>query len=960
MFDSNERVIQKFSPVVDIVNSFDEEVKKLDISELRKEVDQMRSEVREFVQKVPQESYLSLKAVDRKNVITKEEKDIQNKLLEIMPRYYAILREVAGRYFGRRHFDVQILAGVILAQGQKLAELRTGEGKTQVFHLPLSLYGLTGRGVHAVTVNDYLAKRDGEYAGFVLSKLGFTVGVITPEHSYKYVDIEELSKFKSEDEVEEARKLKVINPGDTRGYNLVEVSKKEAYACDIVYGTNNEFGFDYLRDNMANSLERISQGELYFCIVDEADSILIDEARTPLIISTQAEQSNKMYEQFASLVKNLKIDDDYTVDEKAHSVVLTESGIEKMESMLGTNNIWQDYKLAHHLDNALKAEALYKIDKEYIVQNGEVLIVDQFTGRVLAGRRYSEGLHQAIEAKEKVDIKRESKTLATITFQNFFRLYKILNGASGTIMTEAEEFYKIYNLDSVSIPTNRPVTRIDHIDRVFKNRVSKFNAVAEEIEVEHAKGRPILVGTTSIEDSEYLSRLLDKKGIKHEVLNAKYHEREARIVAEAGAKGAVTVATNMAGRGTDIKLGGQNATDTQYKEVLELGGLYVIGTERHEARRIDNQLRGRSGRQGEAGESRFFIGLDDQIMRIQGGNIVQKLMEITNIPDDMPLESRMVGGAIENAQKRMEGMNFDVRKRLVEYDDVMNQQREIFYVRRRSILELSENAKGKFFRGKEVILKEDINLDEYIKKLQEKIKEYLDTQLDNIIQEHFFEDRKDEEDVKKTVDTFLDLINDSDLRSFIKNDNESDIRKILLSNLKDKRQEDLQVYLSDLLDKVAKKKFTDYGKDLAEVARQVFLETFDQMWSEHIETMQDLREGINLRGYAQRDPLVEYKNESFDVFERFISKLNSEISRRILKMVRVEKYMDEPVQLITNDAEIENINTGSREILPTQIQSNKSEKIIQPLDNKFKNVGRNDLCPCGSGKKFKKCHGKGL
>lgn len=976
LFDSNQKVVNKFMPVVDEVNALEEKVSKMKLEEMKERMDVFRQELKPLLEKIDESTKSSLVAIDRVKGLPQEEKDIQNKLLEFLPEVYAIVREVMNREYKKRHFDVQILAGTILAQGQKLTELKTGEGKTQVFHLPLALYGLTGRGAHAVTVNDYLARRDGEYAGHVLSKLGFTVGIITPTDSYKFISTEEIKIHKSVEDYESAKKMIIKNPGDTEGYNLLKVSKKDAYNCDIVYGTNNEFGFDYLRDNMASSLEALAQRELYFCIIDEADSILIDEARTPLIISAPAQDSNQLYQRFARIVPKLKVEEDFTIDEKAHSVMLTDVGIEKVEGMIGVQNLWQDYALAHHLENALKAQNLYKKDKEYLVKDGEVLIVDQFTGRVLAGRRYSEGLHQAIEAKEGVEVKKESKTLATITFQNFFRLYKILDGASGTIMTEAGEFFKIYNLDSVEIPTNNPVIRKDQTDRVYKNRESKFEAVKREIMRAHESGQPILVGTTSIQDSEYISKLLDNEGVQHEVLNAKFHEKESRIVAEAGRKNAVTVATNMAGRGTDIKLGGQNATDEEYKEVLDLGGLYVIGTERHEARRVDNQLRGRSGRQGEKGETRFFVALDDEIMRIQGGNIVQRIMSMTNIPDDMPIESGMIGSNIERAQKRVEGHNFDIRKRLVDYDDVMNQQRQIFYTRRRNALDLSENAKGKFMKGRDVVIEEDkTKIETYKSKIIEQVEKFVLEELKNIINTHYFSDRGDNIDAKKTIEQILDLVQDEFIAKSILS---IQSQKVSVDNLvdylskeiEDKNQEEIFEYFEPIVKKVIELKVKDYGNGIPDVYKVVILQAMDELWTEHIELMRDLREGIGLRGYAQRDPLVEYKNESFDYFEKFISSVNSQISKRILKMVKVERVPEKNVVIETNSSQIDNISEGSREMVGNienvlngvrrakQTQESSLKKVVQVEDSQFANIGRNDPCPCGSGKKFKKCHGK--
>jgi len=973
IFDANARALKNFMPLVEKVNTLEDKMRNTSIEDMKKRFFEMRKELIPLVDKIPEEMRTSLRVIDKKRGLPKEEIDIQNKLFEFCPEVFAAIREVMRREFGRRHFDVQVLAGVILASGQKLTELKTGEGKTQVFHLPLALYALTGRGVHAITVNDYLARIHGEYAGHILSRLGFSVGIITPQNSYKFITTEDIKQFKGQEIYDQAKKQKIINPGDVNGYNLLECNKKEAYDCEIVYGTNNEFGFDYLRDNMAFSLERIVQRELYFCIVDEADSILIDEARTPLIISAPAEESNKLYQRFASIIPKLDPNKDYTVDEKAHSVVLTDAGTNKVEGILGVDNLWQDYKLAHHLENALKAYSLYKKDKEYLVKNGEVLIIDQFTGRVLPGRRYSEGLHQAIEAKEGVNIKRESKTLATITFQNFFRMYKILDGASGTIMTEAEEFYKIYNLDSLSVPTNMPVIRKDYTDRVYKNRVAKFNAVKDEVKLAYDKGQPVLVGTTSIEDSEYLSSLLDGEGIAHEVLNAKYHEKESKIIANAGKKGSVTVATNMAGRGTDIRLGGQDATDKEYREVVKLGGLYVIGTERHEARRIDNQLRGRSGRQGDPGQSRFFVALDDKIMRMQGGQIVQRLMEMTKIPDDMPIESGLVGNSIESAQKKMEGYHFDIRKHLVDYDDVMNQQREIFYERRRRILEMTENAKGKFFKGRDVILDEDEKLLKvYYEKIKETITNYINLEIKQIVNAHYFEDREDKVDLEKIIKEIMDLSQDDLIvKAFdhkTKKLNSNKIYDHMFIDLENKNKSEVINYFVNLFNKVKELKFHDYGKDLPDVVKLVILESMDNLWADHIEEMQDLREGIGLRGYAQKDPLVEYKNEAFAAFDQFIHSIDSRVARRILKMVRMERAVEPSISIETNADEISDVLTGTREMFNMLKNSTKGlignskqkniKKVVALDGDKFKGVGRNDPCPCGSGKKFKKCHGR--
>jgi preprotein translocase subunit SecA len=740
----NQRAIKQVEPLVDEILVKEDEYKNKDIDEMRKQVEQMRTEIKKLIDTIPPMARMPLANEEFKKYDAIE-KQIRDLLQSYVIDLFAILREVNRRKLGKPHYPVQLKAATILAKGHSLTELRTGEGKTQVFHLPAALYGLTGRGSHVITVNDYLARRDGEYAGHAFADLGISVGIITPQASYKFVPDDQLKATKGVDAQKERENLDISKLSDMKGVNLVECTKKEAYQQDVLYATNNEVGFDYLRDNMVFDIEERVQKELYFCIVDEADSILIDEARTPLIISAPAEASNDLYEKFAQIVKNLKVDKHYNVDEKVRSVTLTDEGVEYVEKLLGVQNLWEDYRLAHHLDNALKAEVLYKVDDDYLIKDGEILIVDEFTGRVLAGRRYSEGLHQAIEAKESVEIKRESKTMATITFQNYFKLYKILSGGSGTILTEAEEFYKIYNLDSFEIPTNQPIIREDLTDKVYKDKKAKFNAVSEAIAEIHKTGQPILIGTASIEDSEYLSGILDKKNIEHEVLNAKFHEREASIVANAGLKNAVTVATNMAGRGTDIPLG---------EGVTDLGGLYIIGTQRHEARRVDNQLRGRGGRQGDPGITQFYTALDDEIMRIQGGEIVSKLMTATKLPDDMPIESKIIGRSIETAQKKMEGAHFDTRKRVVDYDNVINQQREIFYLRRLNLLSLSADALNKDDKEKSKEALDTIKL---------KIKDLLNQEVEFLINEHFLEQREDKIDKIKLINDFADLAVDRDL-----------------------------------------------------------------------------------------------------------------------------------------------------------------------------------------------------
>jgi preprotein translocase subunit SecA len=911
LFDPNKRAIKQVEPIVEKILALEKDVKELSFEQMRDQADKYRGELKELIEKLPPEAFDNIRTQKELHPL---EKQISDKLQEFLPSVFAYLREINRRKFNKPHFPVQLMASVILAQGNKLTELKTGEGKTQVFHLPAALYGLTGRGSHVVTVNDYLARRDGEYAGHALADLGISVGIITPLASYKFVKDEDLLKVKGPEAEAERKKINVASLSDMHGINLVECPKREAYEQDVVYGTNNEFGFDYLRDNMVYRLNDRVQRELYYCIVDEADSILIDEARTPLIISAPAEESNELYSRFAQIAAKLNAEKHYVLDEKAHSATLTEDGIAYVEQLLGVKNLWEDYQLAHHLDNALKALTLYKNNEEYIVKNGEVLIVDEFTGRILPGRRYSEGLHQAIEAKEGVQIKKESKTLATITFQNYFRIYKVLSGGSGTIMTEAEEFSKIYRLDSYVIPTNKPNIRIDHADKIYKSKLAKFNAVADEIINIHASGQPVLVGTTTIEDSEFLSSLLDKKGIAHEVLNAKFHEREAAIVAKAGQLGSVTVATNMAGRGTDIPLG---------DKVKELGGLYIIGTQRHEARRVDNQLRGRAGRQGDPGATQFFVALDDEIMRIQGGDMVKKFMEMTKIPDDIPIQSPLVGRAIESAQKKMEGYHFDIRKRVVDYDDVVNQQREIFYLRRLNVVKLQNN-------------------DEDNEIIKSNIRDYLSQEISQIIVNHYESKSLTEDERNTLINAFGNLFLEEDGHSL----------KKIIEIVKNNEIEEIEKQIIELGDKLLDEKFSELKSNITDLYKYTTLQIMDELWTEHLDLMTDLREGIGLRGYAQRDPLVEYKNEAFDLFEKFIARINSQTLTRFMR-IRAIKAPSTQVTTTTNADQISDLLTGSRELAVNQPKG--SSKPITNTKSKYDKVGRNDPCPCGSGLKYKKC-----
>jgi len=665
IFGSNQGVVKKLQPQVDQINAFEKDIEKLSDKDLKD-----------------------------KTVGFRERLNKGETLDDILPEAFACVREAAKRTIKQRHFDVQLIGGIVLHQG-KISEMKTGEGKTLVATLPLYLNALEEKGAHLVTVNDYLARRDCAWMGPIYDKLGLKVSAINHEKSYLFTP-----------------EKQEVDPVNIEYENLLPITRKEAYAADITYGTNNEFGFDYLRDNMVQTLEQMTQRQQNFAIVDEVDSILIDEARTPLIISAPAEESASLYRQFAQMVPNLKETEDYTVDEKMHSVTLTDAGMDKVEKMLGIQNIYstESINLVHHLEEALTAHALYKKDRDYVVKNGEVIIVDEFTGRLMPGRRYSEGLHQAIEAKEGVEVQRESDTLATISFQNLFRMYKKLAGMTGTASTEAEEFWKIYKLDVVEVPTNKQMIRKDSQDQIYKTEDGKFTAVAKNIIEKNKTGQPILVGTISIEKSEKLSRILKRNGIKHEVLNAKHHEREAKIIEQAGRVGAVTVATNMAGRGVDIILGGAPLDEKKRADVVKLGGLHIIGTERHEARRIDNQLRGRAGRQGDPGSSQFYVSMEDDLMRVFGGERMKGLMTRLNLPDDVPIQHALISRSIESAQKKVEGHNFDIRKHLVDYDDVANKHRQAIYSKRRKILE-SENVHEEILK-----LMDDEGRKEYLEK----------------------------------------------------------------------------------------------------------------------------------------------------------------------------------------------------------------------------------------------------
>ncbi|MEK7172342.1 MAG: preprotein translocase subunit SecA, partial [Patescibacteria group bacterium] len=764
--DPNEAELKKLWPIVHHIN-----------------------EIEKKYQETLKDEYFPAKTAEFKERLQKGET-----LDDLLPEAFALVKNACRRLVGKKWlvrgrettwdmipFDVQLLGGMVLHQG-KIAEMKTGEGKTLVCTMPIYLNALAGKGVFLVTVNDYLAQRDSEWMGGLYKFLGMSVGVTIHGQTHE--------------------------------------QKREAYNCDITYGTNNEYGFDYLRDNMASDIEEIVQRELNYAIVDEVDSILIDEARTPLIISAPAEESTEKYHKYSRLIPQLVENDDYIIDEKLKAATLTEAGIAKMEKLLGMENIYTDggFSEVHHIEQALKAHALFKNDIDYVVKDDEVLIVDEFTGRLMPGRRYSDGLHQAIEAKENVEVKRESRTLATVSFQNYFRLFKKLAGMTGTAMTEAEEFAKIYKLETLVMPTNKDMVRIDNPDAVYKNQKGKFMAVVERVKKLHEKGQPVLIGTISIEKSEMLSKLLALQGIPHTVLNAKFHEKEAEIVSKAGQKGAVTIATNMAGRGTDIKLG---------EGVREVGGFYILGTERHESRRIDNQLRGRSGRQGDPGESQFFVSLDDELMRLFGADRVQKMMEFLKVPDDMPIENKMISNSIEGAQKKVEGRNFEIRKHLVEYDDVMNRQREIIYSRRRKML---------FSRD----IKNDILV-------------LIEKEAEAIVLNHAGDRRREEWDFAKIAGAIAALHKDpkntfdlKKLEGFDETEEMIDFVKHYLWEEYGEREKLLPDYIEE-----------KGSETLRNIERAVYLRSLDMLWMEHIDNMSHLREGVALRGYSQKDPLIE-------------------------------------------------------------------------------------------------------
>ena len=913
----SEKEVKRIMPIVEKINKLEDTISKLSDSELRGKTEEFKEQLKNG------------KTLD-----------------DILPEAFAVVREASKRVLGMRHFDVQLIGGIVLHQG-RIAEMKTGEGKTLVATLPVYLNALTGRGVHVITVNDYLAKRDSEWMGKLYKFLGLSVGL-------------------------------VISMMDPR-------AKQEAYACDITYGTNNEFGFDYLRDNMVIYKNQLVQRDLAYAIVDEIDSILIDEARTPLIISGRANQSSDLYTQANNFVKRLNAkvlveedlknteqaqdneNYDYIVDLKAKSASLTQKGIKKAEDEFRLENFndIENSTLVHHVNQALRAHGIMKRDIDYIVKDGEVLIVDEFTGRIMYGRRYNNGLHQAIEAKENVKIADESKTLATITFQNYFRMYDKLSGMTGTALTEEEEFQEIYNLDVVSIPTNKPQAREDQTDVIYKNENAKFRAIINSIKESHEKGQPVLVGTVSIEKSEKLSRALGREGIKHEVLNAKFHEKEAEIIAQAGKFGAVTIATNMAGRGTDIILGGnseflakqemrknkipeelireantyyetdnqeilearetfknlENKFDEQIKEekqkVIEAGGLKIIGTERHESRRIDNQLRGRSGRQGDPGQSKFYIGLDDDLMKIFGGDAITRVFNSLGVDENMPIDSKMISNAVENAQRKVEGRNFSIRKNVLKFDDVMNVQREIIYKQRRQVLD-GEN-------------------------INDTISKMIDAVAENTVSAYY------DGTAEINVSALL-----TEIRNTFGIEVYEAIKEFISQNSKDSNS-----IIKELKEQAHKQyalKEQEVGEnELRELERVVMLKVVDQKWMDHIDSMDELKNGIGLRAYGQKDPVVQFRLEGFDMFEQMVEDIKLDVVKMLMNLRKQTEARREEAVKITGAAlkPLHSLDTNGQ-----RTQNTANADINRTVVNEGPKVGRNDPCTCGSGKKYKNCCGR--
>ena len=941
----NEREIKKLGSVIDQVNEHEENFVSLSNPELKEKTDSLIQYVKDSL---------------NGHSIFEDEKQAQileDALEDILPEAFAVVREAARRTLGMRPFDVQLIGGLVLHQG-KIAEMKTGEGKTLVAALPLFLNGLTGFGAHLVTVNDYLARRDATWMASIHKFLGLSVGVVNhdisylvewehPERAQNAID-NNLSVWPNEYadmEIPPEKNLDVLSAFKTK---LVECSRKEAYGAHITYGTNNEFGFDYLRDNMKFSLDDYVQREHNFAIVDEVDSILIDEARTPLIISGPSEDSTEQYYEIDKIVRRLTPEVDFTMDEKTRQVTPTEEGSNKVEQALGVTNIYDpvNLELLHHVIQGLRAHNLFHRDVDYMIKDGQAIIVDEFTGRLMPGRRWSDGLHQAVEAKEGIEIENENQTLATITIQNYFRMYRKLAGMTGTADTEAFEFKNIYKLDVNVVPTNKPMIRDDRNDLIYKTEEEKYNAVVEEIKELNEEGRPILVGTTSIEKSEKIHNLLTKHKIKHQVLNAKQHEGEAGVVAQAGRIGAVTIATNMAGRGTDIILGGNHEhlaneilqkeykvdpaeadpeqfeeaiiearaiCDEQKNKVLEMGGLHIIGTERHESRRIDNQLRGRAGRQGDPGSSRFYVSLEDDLMRIFASDTITKIMDKLGWEEGEPIEHKMISRSIENAQKKVEGHNFDIRKHLLDYDDVLNTQRDVIYTKRKEFLAGGENLKDNLYE-----MADDITDDIAESTLPEK----LNTETIDLAE------------LKESLHTLFNI--------------EIDFEDLPIDAVK---KEDISEYIREKVHEYYEQKEQEISSDtMRQIERFVMLQTVDYLWKDHLLNMDHLREGIGLRGYAQKNPLHEYRREGFDMFGSLMYRLSNDVCE---KLFRVQPVNEEDMERIERRRRAE-----QERMVLSRGESDEAQEKKKPVRRQEKKIGRNDPCPCGSGKKYKKCHGK--
>lgn len=869
LFGSNDREVGKIRPLVAKINAEEKAIQALSD-------DALKAKAEEFYQR-----YSKGETLD-----------------QLLPEAFAVVREGARRTIGERHYDVQLLGGIVLHQG-KVAEMKTGEGKTLTSTLPIYLNAITKKGVHVVTVNDYLAKRDAAWMGRVFEALGLTTACIVSQGvSYRYTSVvpDDGNEVSIEDE------------------NLAPITRRDAYAADITYGTNNEFGFDFLRDNMVQDVNQMSQREHHYAIVDEVDSILIDEARTPLIISAPDAESTKLYEQFARIVPKLKPEVHYVIDEKMRAVTLTDEGINEVEQLLGQGNIYAsgNIQYVHHLEQSLKAGVIFQRDKDYVVQNGEVIIVDDFTGRLQQGRRYSEGLHQAIEAKEKVTVQKETRTLATITFQNYFRLYDKLAGMTGTALTSAEELSKVYKLDVIEIPTNRNIVRQDLPDVIFKTEEGKYKNIVERVKEVHKTGQPILIGTVAVEKSEYLHELLDRAGVPHEVLNAKNHEREAQIVAAAGQKGAVTIATNMAGRGTDIKLG---------DGVKELGGLMILGSERHEARRIDNQLRGRAGRQGDPGLSQFYVSLEDELMRRFGGEKMKSMMTTLGLPDDEAIQNPLISRSIENAQSKIEGFNFDLRKHVLEYDDVMNKQREVVYRKRQEML------KGEGEASAITMVAEEIEA---------------------LVRLHTFDEESswDTATLAGDLSALLPKTNQEGSVAVIQN-----IQENHALDEEEKRVAITKHFVDIAAGDIAVQQGKAGDEAWKDIEKQVYLRSLDTLWMNHLDEMDYLRQGIGLRGYGQRDPLVEYKKDAFDMFARLIESARRTFLHTILRL--------EVSQQVPQSATPAPENLSFQGASDNQSHFGEEALAVTPAEHEPAHtehlVGRNEPCPCGSGKKYKKC-----